>query len=183
MSSTTTAQLKAHEPSLYIARVFPNISWKRVKEVFENELNLGVVDRIDMPKCTSKDGKEYKKVFIHFKKWNNTPEVDTVRSEIINGDTLKVIYDEPWFWKFSKSKIDKPKFNKPTKPKATKTKAKLVKDTELTTKAEADKLRSELAELKAQMASLVALTSAKTDDADEVDYTPSTPVLEDSDSE
>ena len=49
-------------PSICVPRVFPNITWKRVKEVFE-ELGLGEVERVDMVNKTNDKGEKFKRVF------------------------------------------------------------------------------------------------------------------------
>lgn len=124
---------KSH-PSLCIPRVFSNIHWKRVKSVFE-ELNLGEIDRVDMVNKENAKGEKFKRVFIHFKSWNDTDEAKNVRSKIIDGETVQIIYDEPWFWKVSMSKISKPDFEKvktrkphERKPRHQPPKSKKVKD-------------------------------------------------------
>ena len=57
--------------SLCIARLFNNITWRQVKQVFI-ELNWGFVERVDIIRVKGKDGKMVKRAFIHFApmKWN-----------------------------------------------------------------------------------------------------------------
>lgn len=95
-------------PSICIPRVFSNITWKKVKDVFE-ELKLGRIDRVDMVKKENEKGEKYQRVFVHFKFWNNRNEkAQQVRSKLLNGDEVKIVYDDPWFWKISKSKVSRP---------------------------------------------------------------------------
>ena len=94
-------------PSICIPRVFANIDGKRIKDVFE-ELNLGKVDRVDMVSKKNDKGESFKRVFIHFHYWNN--ESSQVRQRLLQGNTIKVVYDspKPWFWKCSASRVPRP---------------------------------------------------------------------------
>jgi hypothetical protein len=105
MASNTT------NPSICIPRVFPNIDWKRVKNVFE-ELGMGEVERVDMVNKVNDKGEKFKRVFVHFKKWNDDPTTRQVKSKLLSGDSVKVVYDDPWFWKIFISHVPKPQFEK-----------------------------------------------------------------------
>jgi hypothetical protein len=87
-------------PSLCIPRVFPNINKARISKVFD-DLKLGEIDRLDMIQRTSEQGVKFNCVFIHFTKWEDTPEIKKIRESLLNNKEIKVIYDEPWFWKVS----------------------------------------------------------------------------------
>ena len=88
--------------SVVIPMVFANIRESRIRGVFE-ALNLGEIIRIDMvPKKASMavtHGKKMNTVFVHFKRIS--PEV----FEALKGEKsfVKVVYDEPWFWKIYRS--------------------------------------------------------------------------------
>jgi len=89
-------------PSLCIPRVFSNISKERILRVF-NELNLGKIDKIETTPVNSSqdtiDKKKFNRVFIHFSEWGTSENAIKARKRIINGDDIKIIYDDPWFWK------------------------------------------------------------------------------------
>ena len=87
-------------PSLCIPRVFSNIKKEKVFYVFK-KLNIGYIDHIDMISKTTTQGEKYQRVFIHFSRW--FPHARTMRNKIINGEEIKVIYNEPWFWKVFKN--------------------------------------------------------------------------------
>lgn len=97
-------------PSICIPRVFSNISWGRVKGVFE-KLELGEIDRVDMVKKTNDKGEKFQRVFVHFKCWSSADQAQQVRQKLLNGDQVKIVYDEPWFWKVSMSKVARPEFD------------------------------------------------------------------------
>jgi len=42
---------------------------------------------------------QFKKVFIHFKYWNEDKQ--HIRTMLNEGKIIKVVYDNPWFWKCS----------------------------------------------------------------------------------
>ena len=88
-------------PSLCIPRVFSNIDEKRIRRVLD-ELKLGDIDRVDVISSKPTDkGDKFNRVFIHFARWNTNENATTARERLINGKDIKIIYDEPWFWKVS----------------------------------------------------------------------------------
>ena len=94
--------------SICIPRVFANITWKRVKAVFD-QLGLGEIDRIDMVQRTTDDGAKFQRCFIHFKTWANNDNANAVRTQLdADGGEVKIVYDDPWFWKCFKSRVARP---------------------------------------------------------------------------
>lgn len=75
------------------------------------QLKFGIIDRIDMIQRENGNGEKYQRVFIHFKFWFNTNYAENVKTKLVRGDDVKVVYDEPWFWKISMSKVAKPEKN------------------------------------------------------------------------
>ena len=94
-------------PSICIPRVFNNITADRIRGVFAELFGEDGIDRIDMVARTSADGTAYWRVFVHF---NSYPgEVGATMCERLEaGEVVKIVYDDPWFWKCSKSRVDKP---------------------------------------------------------------------------
>jgi hypothetical protein len=99
-SSIDMTLLPASVPSLCIPRVFQNITKERVAFVFKS-LDLGEIDHIDMVPRTSENGDKFQRVFIHFKRWASSDEAVRARERVLGGKEIKVIYDDPWFWKIS----------------------------------------------------------------------------------
>ena len=93
--------LPSNLPSLCIPRVFMNIDEKRIRRIFD-ELNMGEILRIDVvvTKTTDK-GEKFNRVFVHFKRWFANENANMARERLLNGKEIKIIYDEPWFWKVS----------------------------------------------------------------------------------
>lgn len=100
MSAIDFRTLPASVPSLCIPRVYTNIDENRIRRIF-NDLNLGVIDRIDIVRKTTDKGEQCNRVFIHFDRWYSGRNADAARERLINGQDIKVIYDGPWFWKVS----------------------------------------------------------------------------------
>lgn len=87
-------------PSLCIPRVFTNWTESRIRGIFD-ELNMGDIQRIDVLCKTTEKGEKFNRVFIHFKRWFSNPNADMARERLLNGKEIKIMYDEPWFWKVS----------------------------------------------------------------------------------
>lgn len=100
--------LADNEPSVCIPRVFANIDRKRIHNVFQTIFGPDVVSQIDMVKKVSETGEEYSRVFVHFTKWPKTMYAQQVRQKLLSGDKVKVVYDEPWFWHMSASRVERP---------------------------------------------------------------------------
>ena len=109
-------------PSICIPRVFQNISEARIRAIF-NRLKFGEIEQIDIVEVAGKDGKPYNRVFIHFKEWWTSDKAqwsvldDNVRARymLINGQQVKMVYDDPWFWLLSKSHSERPEERKKRK--------------------------------------------------------------------
>ena len=98
--------------SICIPRTFPTIRGEQTKRaVFKTfrELGIGFIDRIDTVHKTDKNGERFCTVYIHLKNWNMQNQLarDT-RQKLLDGEEIKVVYDEPWFWKCTASTIEKP---------------------------------------------------------------------------
>ena len=91
------------EPSIYIPFVFPNIMNRHgfIKKTIE-ELALGEVASITKREMKHVNGKSYFRVFVHMKSWANNENAVNVRRRLLNGDQVKITYDEPWHWFFHK---------------------------------------------------------------------------------
>ncbi len=87
-------------PSMCIPRVYPNISEGRIRKIFD-ELNIGVIDRVDIVSKTTEKGERFNRVFIHMDRWFNNSNACVARERLLGGKDIKVVYDDPWFWKIS----------------------------------------------------------------------------------
>ena len=108
MSELSGTVAKSSEPSICIPRAFSNISSDKVKKTIEQVLDSSCVDRVDCIEREDKSGKKYKRFFVHFKFWPKDQQSAAVREKLLQGDTIKIVYQEPWYWKCSASRIPKP---------------------------------------------------------------------------
>ena len=98
-------------PSICIPRTFISIRGKPTKAVvFETlrDLRIGHIERIDVVQKTDARGEKYCTIYIHLQ-WNMRSELakDT-RQKLLDRSDVKIVYDEPWFWKCSMSTMEKP---------------------------------------------------------------------------
>ena len=103
---STPVIYKQNEPSICIPRTFDNITWKQVKETFEQLFGEDCVDRVDVVKREHDNGDKFNRIFVHFKRWDE--EHAGIRSRLLAGEEIKIVYDEPWFWKCSMSRVVRP---------------------------------------------------------------------------
>ena len=103
------------DPSICIPRVFKSTTRKELCAIFE-KLDIGAVDRIDMVPKTNERGESHYKVFIHFKVWHNNPMAQDTRDKLLAGEEIKIVYNAPWFWKCTASRVERPVFRDYTAP-------------------------------------------------------------------
>lgn len=126
--------------SICIPHVFNNIREPRIRAIFR-ELGYPDIEAIDFVQI-QKTGPAANKVFVHFcaatynsrdeivdQTINNTKprfvvddldyllfptdHVDITINMILRGETVKIIYDDPWFWNISKSRSKRPTYSRP----------------------------------------------------------------------
>lgn len=92
------SQINKVNPSICVPRVFNNITKERVFRIFAQLFGGENIDRIDMVSKLNKDGQPIKRVFVHFKPaaWDRQPDM---RTSLVSGKEVKIVYDDPWFWK------------------------------------------------------------------------------------
>ena len=100
MTTINLETIADNVPSMCIPRTFVNITRSHVYKTI-NDLNLGVIDHIDMVRRKNEKGEDFQRVFIHFSKWHSNSVADRARKLLLSGKEIKVIYDDPWFWKIS----------------------------------------------------------------------------------
>lgn len=81
--------------SIFIPRVFANITKERITHVIETVVPLGTVERIDIVEIDEKTNR----VWVHFSQWYDTEFVNEFKKLLIDGTKqAKIVYDEPWYW-------------------------------------------------------------------------------------
>jgi hypothetical protein len=99
-------------PSICIPRTFVSIRGTPTKTAVFNtlrDLKIGFIERIDVvQKTDAARGERYCTIYIHLK-WNVRSQLgrDT-RKKLLDGNEVKIVYDDPWFWKCTMSTMEKP---------------------------------------------------------------------------
>ena len=95
-------------PSLCIPRTHANIRKERLFAVFRS-LGLGWIGRIDIVEKTDEStGAPFIRVFIHFTKWFQNAQTRKFLERLETQKSANIVYDEPWFWKVTKSFVPAP---------------------------------------------------------------------------
>ncbi len=98
-------------PSICIPRTFTSIRGKPTKTAVFNtmrDLNIGYIERIDAVHKTDARGEKYCTIYVHLK-WNMRNEIAReTRQKLLDGNDVKIVYDDPWFWKCTMSTMEKP---------------------------------------------------------------------------
>lgn len=113
MSKSNVVTEVITEPSICIPRTLNNITWRTVKDTFEQILGKGTVERVDL--INDRNGEPFCKVFVHLRYWPADGEAVNIRDRLVDGEVVKIVYDNPWFWKCSASRLPKPDRDNSTK--------------------------------------------------------------------
>lgn len=102
--------------SLFIPRVFANITQERIADIF-HILGLGSVKRVDRVLKQDAQGAEYYSVYLHFEEWYESATVANFQERVTNPEKeARIVYDDPWWWIVLENKGQKrvPGERKPT---------------------------------------------------------------------
>lgn len=84
--------------SLYIPRVFSNISKEFVANTFE-KLAIGKVSHVDFVCKMGSDGAPYHSTYVHFDYWFNNEVARNFYDRVIHAEKeARIVYDDPWYW-------------------------------------------------------------------------------------
>ena len=84
--------------SIYIPRVFPNISKERIAAIFQN-LDLGVVRQVDLVWRENANNEPYNMAFIHMRSWSDSAASENFQEKLIDPTReARIVYDDPWYW-------------------------------------------------------------------------------------
>ena len=98
--STAEVSKRLGELSLFIPRVFPNITEERIRQVFLAK-NYGEVDHVDFVAKVDKVGKKYNSAYVHFNGnwfWNDVSIAFREQVCFHSETQIRLVYDEPWYW-------------------------------------------------------------------------------------
>ena len=99
------------EVNIYLKNVIYN---KRIKETIrkkiEEEIKLGEIKEIKVKKI-----KENMSIaVIYMKRWNKIGIGEEVKKQMNDGETIRIMYEYPWYWEATKYKENKNKGDKNT---------------------------------------------------------------------
>jgi hypothetical protein len=100
MNSNTKIETNNNGMSICIPRAFANINEARVRKVFD-KLGIFTIARVDMIQRKNEKGDAYQRIFVHIQDWTETADAQKARDRLLAGKELKIVYDDPWFWKAS----------------------------------------------------------------------------------
>ena len=104
-----SSSVSKENPSICIPRVHKKTKKLFIIKQFEELFGAkNFVDRVDM---VSKG--DHIKVFIHMKYWPKTESSTNMCERLVGGKDVKVVYNEPWYWKCSASRVAKPTYHQP----------------------------------------------------------------------
>lgn len=84
--------------SLYIPRVFSNISKEFVANTFQ-KLGIGKVSHVDFVHKLGKNGTPYNSTYVHFKYWFDNEVARNFYHRVIHPKKeARIVYDDPWYW-------------------------------------------------------------------------------------
>ena len=103
----------SYAASLCIPRAFHRLTWKDVKSSFETAFNApDCVQKVDLISRTDDQNRPFKRIFVHFKFWpdNEMAKYAMDRMTSVDGGTFQLVYNEPWYWKCSLSRVAPPSY-------------------------------------------------------------------------
>jgi hypothetical protein len=88
--------------SIFIPRVFSNISVERICDIFSSK-NIGDVDTVNLVRRVNKKGEQYNMAFVHFRRLYDNEQSRGFRTSVENPDECNEFrfYYGPtiWYWK------------------------------------------------------------------------------------
>jgi hypothetical protein len=92
--------------SLYIPRIYPNVSLQQIKRAIEG-LQFGQVQRIDCKPLREKRGINSFSVYIYFDYWIDSVAVAHFQERVKNPEKeARIVYKDPWYWTILENKSE-----------------------------------------------------------------------------
>ena len=98
-------------PSIFIPRVSCNNNEAYIESIFWKYFGgtETPILRIDLiKKQDARSGQNYQIAFVHFKEVAETESIQSLASQLENGESVKFVHNYPWFWILRKN-TSKPK--------------------------------------------------------------------------
>lgn len=85
---------------LCLPKIDINTTKNQIFNIFD-QYKFGLIKKIDLISIS-----QSKRAFIHYEKWDTSEKNIKIKSYLDDGLDIKIIYNFPWFWKCSKSKVN-----------------------------------------------------------------------------
>jgi len=82
--------------TLYITRVYGNITKGFITDVFEDKIRFGKIRSVHMQKIPH--SKKCCSAVIQFESWNETIVTTNFQARIFKQGFARVVHDDPWYW-------------------------------------------------------------------------------------
>jgi hypothetical protein len=110
MTSTTVSSIQ--NISIYIPKVFVNITKERMENIIEKL--YGKVKEIDLISKVTSNGEKYNSAYIHFDYWYDNVSNQNLQNRLLNdGKETRIVYDDPWYWIILQNKGHKKDYSVP----------------------------------------------------------------------
>jgi len=83
-------------PVLCIPRIESHISKEYIRTIF-SKLKIGEIQKIT--EVPLRNDSDYKRIFIKLVWQPNTPTAEYIHTRLVKGEDIKLVYNEPWYWK------------------------------------------------------------------------------------
>ena len=117
MSSYNVQTISSEAPSICIPYVLDRVEKSTIHSTFNFLFGEQNIDRIDVVFREKPDGEKFKRVFVHMRSWPKSAEAQSIRKRLLQGDEVLIMYDDPWYWKCSASRVEKPGSRQPEEKK------------------------------------------------------------------
>jgi hypothetical protein len=85
--------------SMCIPRIDASIERSYISNIF-SKLNIGYIERIN--EIPLRNDNTHKRVIIKIQ-WNQTPISERIQTRLKADESVKIVYDTPWYWKIVKA--------------------------------------------------------------------------------
>ena len=87
-------QIQTQIKTLCIPRILSSVTKEYIHETIK-KLHLGTIRNIEIIRSKNQSYK----ALIHFSNWNNGGNADIVKERLLLGKDIKIVHNDPWFWK------------------------------------------------------------------------------------
>ena len=94
-----------NQPSICIPRVLASVKEVEIRNAFAKILGDQTIERVDVAQSTNP---QYKRVFVHLTTWPVTEDAELMRSRLVKGEHVNLVYTEGKYWRCMASRLSKP---------------------------------------------------------------------------